>query len=157
MGTRGTIAVRIDGTTHSAYNHWDSYPSGLGEKMLAAAKVMLADRPVWEQRVRDMKPVPDRKPTEEEIKALEPFTDLGVSTGRTDDWYCLLRNTQGDILTTVKAGLYEPFPVGDEEWSYVIDFDADIFEVWDGPKRVRKFPFADLPDTLKGKRIPNYS
>ena len=30
MGTRGLLGWKVNGEYHGAYNHWDSYPEGLG-------------------------------------------------------------------------------------------------------------------------------
>lgn len=34
MGTRGLLGLIIQGKRHAAYNHWDSYPSTLGAKIV---------------------------------------------------------------------------------------------------------------------------
>lgn len=34
MGTRGLLGLIVQGKRHAAYNHWDSYPSGLGAKIV---------------------------------------------------------------------------------------------------------------------------
>lgn len=154
MGTRGAIAVRINGVTHAAYNHWDSYPSELGNKTLKFARAM--DKAAARELAVKLQPAPeDRIATPEEVERLKPWTDLGVSERSTEDWYCLLRGTQGDLSAMLEAGFYYPGGVGDDEWSYVIDFDADVLEVWEGGQRVRKFPLADLPETLEGN-LPRY-
>jgi hypothetical protein len=31
MGTRGYVVVKLDGKYYKIYNHWDSYPSSLGQ------------------------------------------------------------------------------------------------------------------------------
>lgn len=35
MGTRGLLGLIIKGKRHGAYNHFDSYPSGLGQDIVA--------------------------------------------------------------------------------------------------------------------------
>lgn len=151
MGTRGTIAVRVNGETKGAYNHWDSYYSGLGEEMLAFAKTLqdTDTRAEYKALAEAWATVPDREPNAEEIERCAPFTDLSVSTGSTSDWYCLLRNTQGDLPLSLKAGLYEAFPVGEEEYSYVIDFDANTFECYEGRHKTATFSLDDLPKSLR--------
>jgi hypothetical protein len=42
MGTRGLLGLIIQGQRHGAYNHSDSYPSGLG---LEIVKFLLSLRP----------------------------------------------------------------------------------------------------------------
>jgi hypothetical protein len=41
MGTRGLFGFRCDGTDKLAYNHLDSYPDCLGEKMLTCIREQL--------------------------------------------------------------------------------------------------------------------
>ena len=45
MGTRGAIGFRLDGVDKVAYNHFDSYPSGLGADVLTE----LCGKPNWEK------------------------------------------------------------------------------------------------------------
>jgi hypothetical protein len=90
--------------------------------------------------------VPDRVPTEEEVARLKPYTDLGVSTGSTEEWYCVLRGTQGDLGKILDAGLYEPHRVGEDDWSYVVDLDAEKLGIYRGKDAVLSFPFAGLPE-----------
>ena len=151
MGTRGTMAVRVDGITHGMYNHWDSYYSGLGEDILKVAKMLQGpERAAVKELARNLQAIPEgSEPSPEQIAALAEFTDLGVSSGSTSDWYCLLRKTQGDLLATLKAGYYEPFPVGEEEYSYVIDFDAETFECYEGDRKTATFSLNDLPKSLR--------
>jgi hypothetical protein len=45
MGTRGVVAVRQeDGGWLGVYNHWDSYPTGLGEDVFEATKEIPANQ-----------------------------------------------------------------------------------------------------------------
>lgn len=34
MGTRGFIVCRFRGRYYITYNHWDSYPEGLGKELI---------------------------------------------------------------------------------------------------------------------------
>lgn len=147
MGTRGTMAFRLDGELKSAYNHWDSYPTGLGNDILKFLRATVNNRDELLESVRSLTAVdPEVEPTEEQVQKLSRFADTRVSTRQLTEWYVLLRDTQGDPVKTLMAGFYEPFPVGQEEWSYVIDFDADLLEVWEGPEMVRSYPFDQLPE-----------
>ena len=44
MGTRGVIIFRKDGIEKGVYNHWDSYPSGLGEDVVNMIKDVDGDK-----------------------------------------------------------------------------------------------------------------
>jgi hypothetical protein len=138
MGTRGTWGFVIDGRELLAYNHCDSYPEGLGDDVLKVARSMALDE--MRTAVRALKVVgPEpQEPTAEDIAALAPWTDLSVGERSTSDWYCLTRRMQGDLAATVKSGYFLAtgldWPADSLfcEWGYVIDLDAEAFEVYRG-------------------------
>jgi hypothetical protein len=79
----------------------------------------------------------DAKPTAEQKKACKGFTNLGVSEQSDDDWYCLLRNAQGE-LTAQKT---VPFMIEGAsflidslfcEYAYIINLDTEELEVYKG-------------------------
>lgn len=143
MGTRGALAFVIAGEEKVTYNHWDSYPDGLGADVLEWLRGALSNEdPMREANLREavaaLSPVPDRPPTHEEYDRLIKFSNPSVG-GRDekDAWYRLLRETQGDPAKILAAGLYEPkpdFPLDSLfcEWAYVVDFDFRTFEVYQG-------------------------
>jgi hypothetical protein len=143
MSTRGTIAVTIDGQTKGAYNHSDSYPTWLGNRVLEFIRGM--DLEETRTKARALQPVPDREPTLPEIKRLKVYADTGVSTGKLTEWYVLLRLAQGDLAKILEAGLYEPFPVGDDEYSYVVDLDTERLAIYRHDEKIVDLPFAELP------------
>jgi hypothetical protein len=155
MSTRGTIAVRIDGETKGSYNHSDSYPTWLGNVVLKFLRDATGRLDEVRQQARALTKVPKRKPTKAEIARLEPYTNLGVSRGSTEEWYCLLRGTQGDLGKILEAGLYEPFPVGGEEYSYVVDLDAERLIVYDLKQEMASIPFTDLPEEFADDYLSN--
>jgi hypothetical protein len=134
MSTRGFITFVIDGTEKTAYNHSDSYPSWLGVQVLRAIR----GECVTPEAVRDLRVVPpDSKPAQADKIRLAHFADLGVSTQSDDDWYCLLRETQGDLCKILKAGVIEDagtFPQDSlfAEWGYVLDLDTMTLDVYKG-------------------------
>lgn len=171
MGTRGAVCLVIDGQEKTIYNHFDSYPGGLGQDVLTWLKGSIDIN-----AVRALRPVPEGDPTPDDFARLAEFHDPGVSSGR--DWYALLRRTQGDLAATMRAGLYEDagdFPRDSLfcEWAYVADFDARRFEVYRGfqttpptdgrwvgkpsaddsgkyypVQRIAAWPLDDLPESL---------
>jgi len=156
MGTRGTVAVKIGNITKGSYNHWDSYPEELGNKVLEYIKaIRVAGMSEARRQARLLQEVPKRKPTAAQIEKLAPYTDLGVSEGTTQDWYCLLRKTQGDLKLILEAGYYYPCEVGEEEWSYVVDFDTDTLAVYEGSVMIAIIPFDRLPDRFVDDRLSN--
>lgn len=154
MGTRGTIAFKINGEVKGSYNHWDSYPSELGNVMLTFLRTGGTSDLSRSQAEALEAVTQKRKPTPEEVERLAPFTDTGVSTGSTNEWYCLLRKTQFHPELILQAGLYEPYPVGEEEYSYVVDYDGNKLDVWDGNELVAQYAFDNLPKAFTDDALP---
>src|SRR5579883_1175827 len=142
MGTRGTITVIFNGRKFTLYNHCDSYPSGLGEQLLEELRAALEKMVIIKYEKSDdadgKSSFKLRAPTEEEIKALEPYTDLTVSRKSTSDWYCLLRGCQGSLTTTIQAGYVLDHGDDKEEYNYVIDADEQRYYC----REVGKFSFT---------------
>lgn len=152
MGTRGAYGFRIDGKDYLTYNHWDSYPTGMGA-------VLVEEIGGWNGNIEEMRALArhvrliDRNtlPTDEQIKACAEYTDLGVNGQSTSDWYCLLRKAQGSLLAALDIGLMidgHDF-VRDSlfcEWAYIVNFDTGTFEVYRGfqKKKHRKGRFGRL-------------
>lgn len=137
MGTRGTYGFRKDGKDKLTYNHFDSYPECLGANIVEFIK---------ETPVEELKAICDRivmvdeggMPTEKQIKECAPWTNLGVSGMSTRDWYCVLRNAQGD-LDAFKKGLRYMIEYGNFikdslwcEYGYIINLDDNALEFYIG-------------------------
>lgn len=139
MGTRGAIGFRIDGQDKIAYNHFDSYPDGLGRDAVEFIREWLAEGRDKMRKVARAVAVIDTKtkPTEAQKERLATVADLGVSERSLDDWYCLLRKIQGDLGGYLKYGV---IPDGHDfmqdslfcEWAYVVNLDEFTFEVYRG-------------------------
>lgn len=174
MSTRGFISFAAKGETKTAYNHSDSYPDGLGYGVLHWLRT--ADLAAAATAAEALRVVTDAdEPTAEDIARLARYTNRSVG-GQTEapDWYQLLRHTQGEPAAILVAGVIEDasgFPADSlfAEWGYVVDFDAQTFEVYAGfqhgahaegrfasatpngggyyPVRmVASWPLAELPD-----------
>jgi hypothetical protein len=142
MGTRGFVGVVVDGEVKIGYNHFDSYPEELGKNTYRAVQR-------WQDggggeiehrlgQARALKVVnTSTPPTAEQRDDLAKFADLNVGDRSLTDWYCLLRNTQGDIDAILDCGYVEDaadFPLDSLfcEWGYLVDFDKRRFEVYEG-------------------------
>lgn len=140
MGTRGVWGFVIDGQEKLAYNHFDSYPSGLGNDLLKMLDKMEIDKDGLVAKARALRVVGENeKPTPEDVEKCKAAgtVDLGVSHQSLDDWYCLLRNAQGDLAKTLEVGIMEDgsaFPSDSLfcEWGYVFDLDNGKLEVYRG-------------------------
>lgn len=147
MGTHGFIGWVIDGQTKVTYNHFDSYPDCLGVAVLTWATVnahvltcpMCRDESGGPADLaRRLRVIPaDSVPTRDEQTSLARFANLGVSEQSLTDWYCLLRECQGDMGKTLEAGVIvdsSDFPAYSlfAEWGYVVDIDNGCLEVYKG-------------------------
>jgi hypothetical protein len=150
MGTRGFIGFVADGGEKIAYNHFDSYPGGLGIDMLGWLRFAVGDLEnpaggvdALRERVRAIRVVDgSTTPTPEDIERLSEWANTRVSRQSLDDWYCLLRETQGNPGNIVAAGVLidsSDFPRDSlfAEWGYVVDLDASVFEAYKGFQKTR--------------------
>jgi hypothetical protein len=152
MGTRGLMAFTVDGTTKAGYVHFDAYPSGLGADVLAWLRVEHA-KPETLDAVRKLVAVNDEtEPTTEQIEALKQYSNTNVSTKQLDEWYVLLRETQGNPALTLEAGyMYgvtkvEPYRLGcGHEYLYIVDFDAKTFSASGYGHDLGTWSFDQLP------------
>jgi len=149
MGHRGLIGFVIDGQEKLTYSHWGSYPEGNGLVMLDFARRVNDPRPTVSEtgnattaqvldEVRALKVVDgNSKPTLEDQKKLARYLDPSIRGGEPDDWYVLLRETQGNPDAILDCGYIidsASFAADSlfNEGSYLIDFDAGTFEAYDG-------------------------
>lgn len=138
MGTRGFTGLVIDGVEKIGYQQYDSYPSGVGVQVLKELHELVKDMDLFKEKARELQVVSNvAPPTADQIERLAEFTDLGVSNQSTDDWYCVLRSTQGSIREIVRAGFVEDhsnFPLDSLfcEYGYLVDLDRGTFEVYEG-------------------------
>lgn len=147
MGTNGTVVYVVEGESKAQYVHNDSSPDTLGVSLLKWLKKAHADEATYEA-VRALKVVPPNppEPTFEEQQRLRPYADLGVSYQSLEDWYCLLRNCQGDPAATLESGYIYGAGHVSGFYTYTVDFDAKTFTAAEGSGEVLgRWPFTDLP------------
>ena len=136
MGTRGLIAFHVNGETKACYQQWDAYPDGMGTDVLSFLRGK--DLAILKQAAVDLRVVTDETPpTAEQIEALKGYANKNVGEQRLTDWYCLLRETQGNPEAILAAGYVEDsFAFGYDslfcEWAVVVDLDAENFDVYAG-------------------------
>lgn len=167
MGTRGAIGFRSGGQDKISYNHWDSYPDGLGRKMLeycgthsldqmrsVASKIVL---------VSDGEH-PTPKQTEDHLDSLN--TDVGQQS--VEDLYCLLREAQGDLAYYDDPKHYLMVDnssfLADSlfcEWAYVVNLDEGVLECYrgfnkdpDAPGRYARLSRDDYQGVALSKAYP---
>jgi hypothetical protein len=135
------MGVRIGGVDKITYNHFDSYPSGLGESIVSDVRALLRDPGIdgFKQLATALRVVDEQtdKPTDADIARLKQFTDLAVSERSEQDWYCLTRHLQGEFAMTLKVGLMidsHNFMANSLfcEFAYIVNLDEMSFECYRG-------------------------
>ena len=137
MGTRGLYGFRKNGIDKTTYNQYDSYPDCLGETMVRFCK---------ETSIKEMNEIFDRivlvdgrsKPNAEQIKECIKYYNENVGTNTVNDWYCLLREAQGNP-NAYKDGLKYMLDDHDFikeslwcEYAYIVNLDTNCLEFWKG-------------------------
>lgn len=137
MGTRGAYGFFKDGINKVSYNHFDSYPSGLGAEVMEFIKATPDDQ-LGEVFSSIVMVNENDMPTVEQIDQCKKFANLNVGSQRIDDWYCLLREAQGN-LSSLRNGLRYMIDNKDFladslfcEWAYIINLDTRKLEVYKG-------------------------
>lgn len=152
MGTRGLFGFCYKGKYYWAYNHWDSYPSGLGADIIKQLQYAIDNHLLddWKNKIVKLIEVDENvSPTDEEIQQLKKYTNLKVSDQSTDDWYCLLRGTQGCLQSILDAGYIVNHAINnkneydaDAEYTYTVNLDNNTLDVSWG----ESYPFDNLPN-----------
>ncbi len=130
MGTRGKFGFSYKGKYYIGYNHWDSYLSGLGVRLIL--EIIHADLDEWIKLLENIKEVSDdeAEPTPEEIKKLEGYADMS-GCSKFKSWDKILELTQGSFYHMLHAGYLvnvNDYDV-DEEFIYLLDLDNKVFRV----------------------------
>jgi hypothetical protein len=143
MGTRGFLGWKIDGKITTTYNHFDSYPSGLGNSVLKALTDQLTEIRAAQNgallhlpeaavlilgaKFRVLRTITENQQVSAaDRKRLAHRHDSRVSTGK--DTYALLRHQQGDLTAilddgiTVRAHANWPKDSLFCEWGYLVNF-----------------------------------
>lgn len=155
MGTRGTITIIYRKKQLVLYNHYDSYPSGLGQQLIEELQLLLVQHGlagliVLFEKLVIIKPYEDecRQPTVEEMKQLHEYkeSDSSESIAEKDalndwSWFSLLGKTQGSLVRTLESGYalnlldcdnktwnqISRSYAGSLEYNYVVDLDHEQF------------------------------
>ena len=147
MGTRGLYGFRKNNQDKTSYNHCDSYPEGLGVDILKF---------ICNHSIEEMNEFYDRiimvdqrsNPTDEQKENCikNGFVNLNVSNQSENDWYCLLRNLQGELEKLYKCEF--PYMIDDSdfikdslfcEYAYIINLDTNVLEFYKGFQHVPQY------------------
>lgn len=150
MSTRGLYGFRKNGEDKTTYNHYDSYPNGLGKEVI---RFCLNTLESFKHAMCDSIELvsEEDKPSREQIEFCNRYnsSDFTVSSQREDDWYCLLRNVQGDLMALKNIVEHEGkcYMIDNHdfikdslfcEWAYIINLDDRVLEIYQG--------FQERPD-----------
>ncbi len=151
MGTRGAFGFHSEKKDKVSYSHYDSYPDGLGQDIMNFIRHETLDS-LKEIGARIQMVSSDSKPTPQQINECQNWTDMSVSNQSTNDWYCLLRKSQGN-LDAFNHGLNYMLDSNDFlldslfcEYAYIINIDNKTLEFYSGfnqMARKRKGRYAD--------------
>ena len=142
MGTRGLYGFRKDGVDKITYNHNDSYPDYLGYNVVDFC--INTTRDIMVQIFDNIEMVDENSvPTETQINYCKEngYYNSGVSAGNEKDWYCLLRNTQGDFDILKDFSQRKGYIIDNRdfikdslfcEYAYIINLDTDKLEFYVG-------------------------
>jgi hypothetical protein len=152
MSTRGHVVFRIDGTDKVMYNHSDSYPSWLGERVTAFIRKNRRDGKLFKstaEKIRKLRVVSNEiaRPTPAEQKKYMRFFQH-VSEGVPSDWYALLRELQGELQATLNEGIMlDGSDIPWEDYTYIIDADANVLRIvgYEPDDKETVIEFADVP------------
>lgn len=144
MSTRGAMGFHVNGEDKIAFNHWDSYPSGLGVDIIKDLRMIFAEAG-WKAGAEWMKAkaskirmVDDGKPaTLIDQKTYRQYADTDVSTKQLSEWYVLLRKLQGKLFGQLNAGVMidDHNFLADSlfcEWAYIVNCDENKLEIYRG-------------------------
>ena len=161
MGTRGLVGFHLDGKNYLSYNHWDSYPSGLGQEVVEFIKSRLSTIEYMKDEVRALKFVNsnDQVPADE-IEKYAKYNEGNV--GEDGTWYQVLHKTQGNLGLILESGVMtddRDFALDSLfcEWGYVVNLDAMTLEIYRGFQtskgvgRFNKYVHKKVPKKWKPK------
>lgn len=165
MGTRGAIGFRIDGQDKVNYNHFDSYPTGVGVDVFDVIRRRKSDKRMKSQ-ARAIVLVEEGGEITDEIRnkiARKVEPNLAVSTRSENDIYCLMRNAQGHLDKYLDMGVMtdnSSFLLDSLfcEWAYIVNLDTGKLEVYRGfnEKAGGEGRYADKMEPDRGYRPPQY-
>lgn len=140
MGTRGAYGFHKDGVDKITYNHYDSGPEWLGANIVEFCQTTSKEE-MDDIFNRIIVVDGESTPTQDQIRECVDYYSDMVSTGRTSDWYSLLRHAQGepgafkrglrymiDSKTFMEDSLFC-------EWAYIINLTSGMLEVYRGFQR----------------------
>lgn len=141
MSTRGLFGFRKNGIDKAMYNHYDSYPDGLGRDVIDWLQNVSTEK-LNEIFDKIVLVDADEKPNEAEKAELDEYW-LYDYCDECQDWYSLLHKLQGNPpLIEEIADTYGKVYMCDDisfiknslfcEYAYIVNLDEGVLEIWKG-------------------------
>lgn len=143
MGTRGAVGFHVDGKTFVTYNHFDSYPAGLGDHVVADLRELIGDLDIdgLREKVRYIEAVDtddqDRPLVKDWNQRKRLARRLGVHTSETKTINLYESVDTMGIKDIVNKGymIDSTSFLADSlfcEWAYIVNLDAETLEYYRG-------------------------
>lgn len=141
MSTRGAIGFTKNGKHKVTYNHSDSYPTWLGNEVLDYLRGKSMEQLNADFQKITLVSSRDTA-TEEHIDRCLHLANTGVGNQKLTDYYCLLRDAQGQLDLYAEVGLMTDdasflFDSLFCEWAYLVNLDNATLEVYKGFQKSR--------------------
>lgn len=165
MSTRGVYGWKKGGITKITYNHSDSYPTWLGEKIVEFCAEMTNQdlEDLFDHTIM----VDDLEKDPEKIEMVRKFAKAhGNDPGDSTDVYSILHFMQGNFEEYRNIACFlENFPMTDAEdffgddlfceWGYIINLDDKCLDVYrSGRNKICSFTLSEIrKDPIKIKGI----
>jgi len=147
MGTRGIFGFIYKGKRYIVYNHFDSYPSGLGLWLLIeiiSQALPSCDFSSWIEKLEKIHIIREEEeefanlPEAEQQDILDKYGREDVGIVGQHDWYQALRDCQGSFVRVLDSGYLllhcspdKPLEYLKESWieyGYILNFDTNQLE-----------------------------
>ena len=149
MGTRGSAGIIYQEKEKLGYNQFDSYPDGLGRRMLEII-AKINNENGWEKFKNNFAQLKNIDGSNEitDLEIIEKYSkyaNLNVSEQKLSDPYCLFRKIQGyGWIDEVYKGYLQDYPFDNEfiynslscEYAYIINLDTMKLEFYTGFQKV---------------------
>ena len=132
MSTRGAVGIRFNNVDKIGYNHFDSYPSGLGDSIL----MFLKDKSI------------------EELKEL--YNKIELCENSSNDVWDFLHNKINEIFPDCSSFMYDSLFC---EYAYIINLDEGVLEYYRGFNKDKnasgRYAFKSLEEPYYGVALKN--
>lgn len=135
MSTRGLVGFVVNDAVKATYNHFDSYPNGLGLDVVKFVQGLKNVSEASEHAQAIILVSEEDEPTPEQVQRITGQSTPDAAVG--GDWYAWLRDAQGDLAEYLRLGfMIDNKDFGRNslfcEWGYLVNLDTKTVEVYRG-------------------------